>query len=179
MYSQKEVNRVFGHIPVKTLRWWGQMGLYGWVSETSDGRGIHREYELSNLYQIGVVEQLASLNIPSLVISMMIMKKHFRSGMRMSAPINADQPEKVDANEWPLVNVAEQMNKILVITKVLSGTVSQPGKRERPSYGWGSFLIEGPEEMLAVLSGRSHAETMILIDLAMIKKSVDLLINLA
>ncbi len=179
MYSQKKVNSIFGHIPVKTLRWWGQMGLYGWVSEISDGRGIHREYEMPNLYQIGIVEQLSSLNIPSLVISMMIMKKHFRSGMRMSAPVNMDHPERIDENEWPLVNVAEQMNKILVITKVLYGTVSQPGKRERPSYGWGSFLIEGLEELLAVLSERRHAGTMIVIDLAMIKKSVDLLISLA
>ena len=116
MYSQKEVNRIFGHIPVKTLRYWGKTGLYGWVNEISDGRGIHREYDLSNLYQIGIVEQLSSLNISSLMIKL-TMDKHFRSGMRMGAPINLGHPERVDENEWPLINVVEQMNKILVIQK--------------------------------------------------------------
>lgn len=182
MYSQKEVNRIFGHVPVKTLRWWGQMGFYGWVSETSDGRGIHRQYELSNLYQIGIVEQLASLNISSLVIKL-TMVKHFRSGIQMTPPINVGYPEghpkREDGNEWPLVNVVGQMNKILVITKMLSGTVSQPGMRERPSYGWGSFLVGGTDELLAILSERRHPETMILLDLAMVKKAVDLMVNLA
>jgi len=189
MFSQKEVNRIFSHIPVKTLRWWGQRGLYGWVNEFSDGRGIHREYELANLYQIGIVEELSSLNLPSTVINVNIMKKHFRSGKRMSAPTILEQPERVDENKWPLVNVAEQMDKILIIIKVLSGTVSQPGKRETPSYSWLSILAQYQEskdsqyqeskDLLVALLRRYDAKTIIVIDLAKIKESVDLLISMA
>jgi hypothetical protein len=144
------------------------MGFYGWVNETSDGRGIHREYDVSNLFQIGIVEQLSSLNIPTPGINF-FMQRHFRYGIRMSALAN-------DENEFPLVNVEMQMGKILVITKALRGKLTQPGRAEGPAYTWDSFLIEGPE---GLFSRKNWSGIMILIDLAMIKKSVDSLIKMA
>lgn len=84
LFTQKEVNKIFNHIPSKTLRWWGMRDLYGWANQINDGRGIHREYELDHLYQIGIVEELSSLNIPVEAINR-IMRKHFLYGMVMQS----------------------------------------------------------------------------------------------
>jgi len=108
IFTQKEVNKLFDHIPAKTLRWWGIMQLYGWTYEFSDGRGIHRNYELANLYQIGLVEQLAGLNVPIPIIRD-TMAQHFCSGLRMS-----------ELHKRPLANISTQMDKLLVIKKTFT-----------------------------------------------------------
>jgi hypothetical protein len=76
MFTQQEVNRIFGHIPSRTLREWALSGLYSWEKETEDGRGTKRHYNLLNLYQIGLVELLARLNFPMHRVKS-IMKHHF------------------------------------------------------------------------------------------------------
>lgn len=108
IFTQKEVNKLFSHIPAKTLRWWGIMQLYGWTYEFSDGRGIHRNYELANLYQIGLVQQLAGLNVPIPIIRD-TMAQHFCSGLRMS-----------ELHKRPLANISTQMDKLLVIKKTFT-----------------------------------------------------------
>jgi hypothetical protein len=182
LFSQREVNQIFQHIPVKTLRWWGLMGLYGWVNEVVDGRGIHREYGLGNLYQIGIVEALASLNISTLIIKL-TMAQSFRSGIRMSPPIElvetgGEVREIPDLQGSPEVNVLDQMDKKLVLTKRLFGTVSSPGKKERPSFGWNSLVVERSElpRLFALNAGPG---TKIVIDLASIKATVDMLVSRA
>ena len=117
LFTQKEVNKIFSNIPSKTLRWWGMRELYGWADQVNDGRGIHRLYELGNLYQIGIVEELSSLNIPVEVINK-IMRKRFLSGLVMH-PVEVDL-EKYELGGGERVNVTDQMNKVLVITKTLS-----------------------------------------------------------
>lgn len=172
MYTQRQVNKIFAHIPVKTLRWWGQLGLYGWVNETSDGRGIHRIYELANLYQIGIVEHLAALNIPSAEIKT-IMLKYFRYGMRMTPP--ASHPDQVDENEWPEAKVEERMNKFLLLKKVVFGILTLPSQEDRLA-GWGSTLIDDPQEASSIIAKGINA-TVILVNLGMIKDYIDQLLK--
>lgn len=173
MYTQRQVNKIFAHIPSKTLRWWGLQGLYGWVNETSDGRGIHREYELANLYQIGLVEHLADLNIPSGVIKS-IMLKYFRYGIRMTPP--AGHPDWLDEKEWPEANILEQMNKFLVIKKLLYGVGSLPGQGVSPVSGWGALLVNNIQEAASTIN-KENSATLIFVNLSMIKEYTDQLIQ--
>jgi len=171
VYTQKEVNKIFGHIPSKTLRWWGMRDLYGWANHTIDGRGIHREYELAHIYQIGIVEELSSLNIPVGVINRII-RKHFLSGVLMH-PLRADLHE--DAFEGgPRVNVGDQMNKTLILTKTLSSYNRLIIKRH-PKYE--SFLTDNDSNI--VLGPRDIVldSVKIIINLEKIKNYVHKLIR--
>lgn len=193
LFTQKEVNKIFNHIPVKTLRWWGMKGLYGWVNETSDGRGIHREFDLGNLYQIGIVEELSSLNIHAMDLQV-FMNQHFHSGLGMDLPTYMI-PSQMMSDEWPSVNVVEQMDKILAIVKNHAGFWIRGGpdrKKENLITGWKSFLLLREETTVAgfgediyrsfkfpgeeaAIAGfdNENTVTMIFIDLQIIKKSVD------
>lgn len=64
LYSQSEVNRIFAHIPSQTLFHWIRTGLVEWSDAHQDRRGKHRLYSLENLWRIGLVEELMSLNLP-------------------------------------------------------------------------------------------------------------------
>ena len=139
-FTQREVNQIFHHISVKTLRWWGLMKLYEWVSESPDGRGVNREYVLANLYQIGIVQELSSLNVPVLIIRM-FMGQNFRTSPMGSLIKRGKRGESIETDECPLKDVVGQMEKILLIRKTLERFISIPGKPERISYGWNSFLI--------------------------------------
>jgi len=169
LFTQKDVNKIFSHIPSKTLRWWGMRDLYGWADQVNDGRGIHRLYELGNLYQIGIVEELSSLNIPVEVINK-IMRKHFLSGLVMY-PIEPDL-EKDELGGGTRVNVVDQMNKTLVITKTLSGSYNRLITRRPPEYE--AFLIDRPEEKIIIGPGELLLDSVkILISLERIRNYVD------
>ena len=58
-FSQSEVNKIFSHIPTRTLLSLATTGVIEWIDEIQDGRGIHRIYNLANLYQIAVATQLS------------------------------------------------------------------------------------------------------------------------
>lgn len=58
-FSQSEVNKIFSHIPPRTLLSLATAGVVEWVDEIQDGRGVHRIYSLANLYQIAVATQLS------------------------------------------------------------------------------------------------------------------------
>lgn len=193
LFTQKEVNRIFSHIPVKTLRWWGMKGLYGWVNETSDGRGVHREFDLGNLYQIGIVEELSSLNIHTMDLQV-FMNQHFHYGMGMALPTYMI-PSQLMSDEWPLVNVVDQLDKILAISKHHAGFWHRGGpglKKERLIAGWMSFLLPREETTVAAFGedicrsfrfpgeeaaiagfDEKQVVTMVFIDLQIIKKNVD------
>jgi len=162
-YSQKKVNEYFSRISAKTLRHWGQMQLYGWTYEFEDGRGVHRQYERANLYQIGLVEQLSDLNVPIPVIRK-IMAQHFCSGMRMS-----------EQKERPLANVAAQMDKLLVINKIFTWMDMSLMPDDPVGYktmDWYPFLVEQGEVTL-----REHSAITIVIKLSAIKEFVDSLVR--
>jgi hypothetical protein len=170
-FTQKEVNKVFSHIPARTLRWWVLMGFYKWAAEFPDGRGISREYHVGNLYQIGIVEELSSLNIPTRIIKQ-IMDSHF-SGESFAFPLELPQEtdnlgnKEEDLDEFGPI----EMEDVLVIRKGPRG--SEAGKRARGDYDWVSDLIR-PDEIYDDKIGqieRSH--TMILVDLKDIRKWID------
>jgi len=177
VFTQKAVNRIFKHIPVKTLRWWGMMALYGHIAIAWDARGVHRTYEVGNLYQIGIVAELSSLNIPTRNISQ-AMIKNFRYGMNMVVPVGTN------VSECPEINVSTQMDKYLIMTKV-SYEFSIKGK-DRKIHDWDSFVINKARISLDKLFKGSGVEkgrletytisTLMVIDLAEIKKEVDALI---
>ena len=165
VFSQKEVNRFFSRISVKTLRWWGIMQLYGWTYEFTDGRGIHRQYERANLYQIGLVEQLSDLNIPIPVIRE-TMAEHFCSGLRMR-----------EKDQRPLANVSEQMDKVLVIEKIFTWMDTSWVGEDSIGYklvNWHPSLVEKDEVTLREQNGIT-----IVINLSAIKEFVDSLIQQA
>jgi hypothetical protein len=178
LFTQKEINRIFSRIPPKTLRWWGTMDLYGHVAFAMDGRGTHRTYELGNLYQIGIVEELSSLNIPSRNISR-VMTKHFRYGMNMTVPIGENK------FECPIVDVGKQMDKLLVLTKVLYD-FNEPGEKDWRIHDWDSFLSDKSEFSVEELFKGSGVErgrlegftisAIMIVDLAAIKKMVNALV---
>jgi hypothetical protein len=141
-FTQREVNKILQHIPAKTLRWWGTMNLYGWVSESKDGRGVSREYELANLYQIGIVQELSSLNIPVFMINFLVMGPNFRTAPISSYKMRNERGEITEIDEWPLADVVAQMDKLLLISKNPCGFSSQPGKREIVAYGWDSAVVD-------------------------------------
>ena len=166
VFGQKEVNRLFRRISAKTLRHWGQMQLYGWTYEFEDRRGVHRQYERANLYQIGLVEQLSDLNIPIPVIRE-IMAQHFCSGMRMS-----------ELRNRPLPNIASQMDKLLVIDKIFTWMDDYlwafdevPGVT---NIDWRPLLFDEGEVILRERDGIT-----IVIKLSAIKEFVDSIIRLA
>lgn len=167
LFTQKEVNKIFGHIPAKTLRWWGIRQLYGWASESADGRGVHREYGLDNLYQIGIIQELSALNIPTDVIKRII-DKNFSSGLRISKPIIVDRQEKTSA-----AKVADQMKKTLVITKTFLGFALKAFKKETAVFSWDSSLVERNEIKFSGPVPDFLKAIMIILDLRLIKEFVD------
>lgn len=171
LFTQKEVNKIFSHIPSKTLRWWGMRDLYGWADQINDGRGIHRLYELGNLYQIGIAEELSSLNIPVEVINK-IMRKRFLSGLVMY-PVEIDL-ERDELGGGERVNVADQMNKVLVITK----TLSQEHRLTRRPPDYEAFLINNAEDEIVLGPGQLFLDSVkIIINLKRIKSCVNSLVR--
>jgi hypothetical protein len=161
-------------MPSKTLRWWGMRGLYGWANIVNDGRGIHREYELDQLYQFGIAEELSSLNIPVKTIER-IMCKHFRLGLVMYPPHLTEDDLEPEDEEFQEVNVAEQMDKLLVISKTLSATYNlitriPPEDKSFPSDRTEAINISDPD-------GELLDSVMIVINLKRIKNIVDSLIR--
>ena len=178
-FTQQEVNRIFKHIPPKTLRWWGMKDLYGHVAFAMDGRGTHRTYDWGNLYQIGIVEELSSLNIPSHNIYQTMTKK-FRYGMNMIVPIGFKK------SDCPLVDVAKQMDNLLVMTKVLYDIPIKSVDKDRRIYDWDSFLTNKTAFYVEDFFKGSGVErnrlegyiisTIMIVDLVAIKIMVDALV---
>jgi DNA-binding transcriptional MerR regulator len=61
LFSQGEVYKIFASIPRRTLHYWAQLGLIEWREAHEDRRGAHRLYSLPDLWQIGLMEELAAL----------------------------------------------------------------------------------------------------------------------
>ena len=63
LYTQREVASIFRDVPNKTLIYWARQSLVEWAAETRDARGIARLYNRWNLFQLGLVRELAGLGI--------------------------------------------------------------------------------------------------------------------
>jgi DNA-binding transcriptional MerR regulator len=95
-YTQRKVSAIFCDVPNKTLIYWARQGLVEWVAETRDARGIARLYSYWNLFQIGLVRELAGIGF-SIEIIRDIMNRMFKDyPQKRSAFIN-DEGEEVEA----------------------------------------------------------------------------------
>jgi DNA-binding transcriptional MerR regulator len=73
LFSQSEVNKIFSHISGRTLRFWMESELVRWDKAHEDRRGIHRQYALENLWQLGVVEELMDLNFTTALVKVFML----------------------------------------------------------------------------------------------------------
>lgn len=74
-FYQKDVNKVFSHIPPRTLLSLATSGVIEWIDERQDGRGVHRIYSLANLYQIAVATQLSLVGFSYDSVKRLVMDK--------------------------------------------------------------------------------------------------------
>jgi DNA-binding transcriptional MerR regulator len=155
VFNQRAVNQIFRHVPIKTLRWWALQGLYGWVNEIEDKRGISREYDINNLYQLGIVENLSSLDIRLDVIK------------RIMEELDSTPP----------------MDKIIFISKnpVKSKELGPIGDklRKTPMFAWHYLIIraEHLNEIMKHYRDRFQIAVIIVVDLLSIKVFVDSLVR--
>jgi DNA-binding transcriptional MerR regulator len=111
IFNQGDVGRINPDVSRKTLFAWAKWGLFEWVAQKSDARGIHREYSLWNLYQIGIVRELAGLNVPLEMIRI-IMDRYFKDHIYEGSVIEKPPEEQhIKASE------SDRMTKCLIIYK--------------------------------------------------------------
>ena len=75
--SQFTVNKIFNHIPKRTLLALATEKVIEWYSFQEGGRGIHRTYRLENLYQIAIATQLSLTGFSYANIKELVMDKYF------------------------------------------------------------------------------------------------------
>jgi DNA-binding transcriptional MerR regulator len=78
-FSQRDLNLIFRHISPRTLLSWATGGLLGCFAEGLDGRGKVRQYAIENIYEVVLIEELSSLNVPLEIIGyvMDLLKEKF------------------------------------------------------------------------------------------------------
>jgi hypothetical protein len=140
------------------------MKLYHHSAEIHDRRGVHRQYLLKNLYQIGIVEALTSLNFQASQIQE-IMTKDFYAGI-------------IESPDVP--SLKQKMGGVLLIA------ISPPGvgadKETRLASSWHPSLANLLGEVGTkgfnwdTIQALKTADTVILLNLSRIKKKVDSLV---
>lgn len=111
IFNQGEVGRIYPDVSRKTLFAWGKDGLFEWIAEKSDARGVHKEYSLWNLYQIGIVRELAALNVPLMNIRI-IMDRYFKD--HLYAPSLIEKPPE---ERQIIASESDRMSKCLILYK--------------------------------------------------------------
>ncbi|MGD0488853.1 MAG: hypothetical protein ABSB94_16885 [Syntrophorhabdales bacterium] len=128
LYKQGEVQKIFPDVPGKTLIYWAREGLVEWDAKTKDARGIHREYSLWNLYQIGILRELTAVGLPYAIVRL-VMDTHFKDSRWHSDPA-LDYPHYKGPYMETVLRIrpvkpsqSEIMKKMLVLTKYTVGRV--------------------------------------------------------
>lgn len=122
-FSQSEVqNEIFPQIPPRSLLLLATNGVIEWIDEHQDGRGVHRVYGLSNLYQIAVATQLSLVGFSYNSIKTLVM----------------DQLKGFDDEGKP---------KILKYMTQLLGVKVGEEKVKRRRYPLFQILFEKPEDI--------------------------------
>lgn len=111
IFSQGDIKKIFPDVSRKTFFVWAKDGLFEWVAERSDARGVRKEYSLWNLYQIGVVRELAALNVPLLMIRI-IMDRYFKDHLQEGSVIEKP-PEELHLR----ASETDRMSKSLILYK--------------------------------------------------------------
>jgi DNA-binding transcriptional MerR regulator len=162
LFSQREVNNIFSHVPSRTLRWWALMKLYDYSAEVHDRRGVHRQYHLENLYQIGIVEALTSLNFQASQIEEIKTKNFSALGI-------TDRPDVPPLNQ--------KMEGVLLIA--ISPRSVDADKETRLASSWHPSLANllGAVPTIGftwdTIQALKDCDTVILLNLKKIKQKVD------
>lgn len=96
LYSQREVSAIFSDVPNKTLIFWARQGLVEWQTESRDARGISRLYNFWNLFQFGLVRELAGMGF-SIESIRYIMEAMFKDHPEKKRFVITDEGEEVEA----------------------------------------------------------------------------------
>jgi len=166
LFSQREVNKIFSHVPSRTLRWWALMKLYDYSAKVHDRRGVHRQYLLENLYQIGIVEALTSLNFQASQIEKIKIRNFSASGI-------IDRPD--------LPPLGQKMEGVLLIA--ISPRSVDDDKEKKLVSSWHPSLTNllGGVPTVGLTWGTIQAlktaDTVVLLNLSMIKQKVDSLVS--
>lgn len=170
-FSQQDVNKeIFDHIPKPTLRTWLLQGLYGWVNEGEDKRGTSREYSLGNLYQIGIVEALSSLDISTDIV------KEIMAELGSNPPME----KKILASKKPLSKkmLDDQKNSLKMAEQLPIEVLIKLGidkKHFKSAYRWSTLILE-PNQLKHVIRLQEEdvkAPVFVIIDLTIIKNFID------
>jgi len=117
-YSQGQLNKVFGHIPDRTVMTWIKEGLVPWTEETKDRRGRHRRYSREDLYCLGLVEELIGYGLSYAVIREQIIDKLYKEQVRR-APFPVWLPHRT-------LTISKNINNLLIIYKKLGTWRAEP-----------------------------------------------------
>ncbi len=96
LYTQREVSAIFSDVPNKTLIFWARQSLVEWQTETRDARGIARLYNFWNLFQFGLVRELAGMGF-SIESIRYIMEAMFKDHPGKKRFVITDKGEEVEA----------------------------------------------------------------------------------
>jgi DNA-binding transcriptional MerR regulator len=165
LYTQGEVNGIYEHIPSRTLRFWVESGLVEWADEHEDRRGRHRQYSFDNLLQLGLVEELMSLNLTVKTVKNFMLIFH---GKRLQG--------------WESYTLI--LNKVKPRKKEEYELVDEEGRTNYIAYkvpGWHSASVIPTESIITELDQAFISESILLImvNLQNITEKVTYLINKA
>jgi DNA-binding transcriptional MerR regulator len=116
-FSQGELNRIFGHLPDRTVMTWIKEGLVPWTEETRDRRGRHRRYSREDLYCLGLVEELIGYGLSYVVIREQIIEKLYKKQVRR-APFPVWFPDRI-------LTISANRSNYLIIYKILGAWRAQ------------------------------------------------------
>lgn len=185
LYTQREVSGIFLDVPNKTLIYWARQGLVEWAAETKDARGIARFYRYWNLFQMGLVRELAGLGF-SIGIIRDIMESMFKDYPKDKRLAVNDDGETVEAGLPSEFFFSGSMPPYFVIVKGATTRGIEDCKIE--IMGFSNFtkddlfklkiLSNKKKKLIADKSGKSvdiaeNITTYIIIDLSKIKQHLD------
>jgi DNA-binding transcriptional MerR regulator len=152
LFSQGDLAKIFADVNRKTLFSWLDRGLYEWAAEESDARGKNRSYSYENVVQVGIVKELAGLNLPLKMVEF-IMDQYFHKTRKPSL-----FEEKITLDE--------AFSRALIIGK----DKQQRGweKREAILYG-----LKKLDEARDFLNQNPNLSILIVVNVPAIKKEVE------
>jgi DNA-binding transcriptional MerR regulator len=152
LFSQSDLAKIFADVKPKTLFSWLDRGLYEWAAEESDARGKNRSYTLENVVQVGIVKELAGLNLPlSLVKAVM---DQFFHKVRKALPLYTE----------PGLTLNEAFSRALIIGKY---------KQQRYLPSFPMLGLKKLDEARDFLNQNPDLSTLIVVNVPAIKKEVE------
>ena len=133
LYPHGALTKIFHDTSRKTIWAWLRAGLFEWVHESHDARGVKRFYSVTNLVQVGIVKELTGMNVPIDTVRL-IMDRYFHQERTMM-PILPGEPKPT---------LEESFSKVLVFLT----DKRQRGWIGKQTMGYGLKTFEGAIEYL-------------------------------